>query len=220
MEEQGSYEKIFANYNKGYFKFASRNIYSEFLAAQNVAGYLEKGRNQQPGSAQAYRYLNLSGHVRIKDIASHFRLPVSIIEDLNPALRPPVISGDKPIPKGYALRLPTGNRINQLVSSFSTTIPRNDQKSFKNGQKSGRYHLVKKGDTAHSIARLHGVSLRSLLQANNLDKNGKIRLDQNLTIPGKARTVAESESPANTSPPRVDVQDNVTTRDTLPNREV
>lgn len=213
IEEQGSYEKIFANYNKGYFKFASRNFYSEFLAAQNVARYLEKGRNQQPGSAQAYRYLNLPGYVRIKDIASHFRLPVSIIEDLNPALRPPVISGDKPIPKGYALRLPAGNRINQLVSSFSTSFSRNDQKS-------GRYHLVKKGDTVHSIARLHGVSLKSLLQANNLDKNGKIRLDQNLTIPGKARTVAESESPAKTSPSRIHVPESVTTRDTLPNREV
>ena len=213
MEEQGSYEKIFTNYNKGYFKFASRNFYSEFLAAQNVARYLEKGRNQQPGSTQAYRYLNLAGYVRIKDIASRFRLPVSIIEDLNPALRPPVISGDKPIPKGYALRLPAGNRTSQMVSSLSTSTSKNDQKSAK-------YHQVKKGDTAHSIARLHGVSLKSLLQANNLDKGGKIRLHQNLTIPGKARTVAESESPAKTSPSRVHVQENITTEDTLPNREV
>ena len=213
MEEQGSYEKIFANYNKGYFKFASRNFYSEFLAAQNVANYLEKARNQQPAATQAYRYLNLSGYVHINDIASRFRLPVSIIEDLNPALRPPVIAGDKPIPKGYALRLPAASRNSQLVASLSTSISKNDQKS-------GKYHQVKKGDTAHSIARQHGISVKSLLQANNLDKSGKIRLHQNLTIPEKTRTVAESESPAKTSPSRVRIQENVTTSDTLPNREV
>lgn len=213
VEEQGSYEKIFANYNKGYFKFASRNFYSEFLAAQNVARFLEKDRNQRPAVGQAYRYLNLPGYVHIKDIASHFRLPVSTIEEFNPALRPPVTSGDKPIPKGYALRLPATSRINQLVASFSTS-------TFSNNQKSGKYHLVKKGDTAHSIARQHGVSLKSLLQANNLDQGGKIRLHQNLTIPGRARTVAESESPAKNSPSRVDVPENATTRNTLPNRGV
>ncbi len=212
MEEQGSYEKIFANYNKGYFKFASRNFYSEFLAAQSVARSLEKDR-RQPAAGQAYRYLNLPGYVHISDISSHFRLPVSTIEDLNPALRPPVIAGDKLIPKSYALRLPAGSRINQLVASLPASI-------FRNDQKSGKYHRVKKGDTAHSIARLHDVPLKSLLQANNLDKGGKIRLHQNLAIPGKTRTVAESKSPAKTSPSRVNVQKNVTTRDTLLNGEV
>jgi LysM repeat protein len=99
------------------------------------------------------------------------------------------------------------------VASFSTS-------TFKSNQKSGKYHQVKKGDTAHSIARQHGVSLKSLLQANNLDQGGKIRLHQNLTIPGKARTVAESERPAKNSPSRVDVPENATTRNTLPNRGV
>ena len=35
--EHGSYENIFNSYSQGYFKFASRNFYSEFLAAMRVA---------------------------------------------------------------------------------------------------------------------------------------------------------------------------------------
>ncbi|MDR3628979.1 MAG: transglycosylase SLT domain-containing protein [Desulfocapsaceae bacterium] len=36
-DAHGSYENIFRHYEEGYFKFASRNFYSEFLAARKVA---------------------------------------------------------------------------------------------------------------------------------------------------------------------------------------
>jgi membrane-bound lytic murein transglycosylase D len=36
-QSHGSYENIFRHYDEGYFKFASRNFYSEFLAARKVA---------------------------------------------------------------------------------------------------------------------------------------------------------------------------------------
>jgi len=37
VQSHGSYENIFRNYEEGYFKFASRNFYSEFLAARKLA---------------------------------------------------------------------------------------------------------------------------------------------------------------------------------------
>ena len=42
LDQEGGYEKIFLNYRKGHFKFASRNFYSEFLAAVDVAKQLEQ----------------------------------------------------------------------------------------------------------------------------------------------------------------------------------
>jgi peptidoglycan lytic transglycosylase D len=36
-QAHGDYVDIFKNYREGYFKFASRNFYSEFLAARNIA---------------------------------------------------------------------------------------------------------------------------------------------------------------------------------------
>jgi membrane-bound lytic murein transglycosylase D len=41
-EAHGSYETIFRHYEEGYFKFASRNFYSEFLAARKIAKRYEK----------------------------------------------------------------------------------------------------------------------------------------------------------------------------------
>ena len=42
VNEKGSYERIFSEYDKGHFKFASRNFYSEFLAALISAKELEQ----------------------------------------------------------------------------------------------------------------------------------------------------------------------------------
>jgi membrane-bound lytic murein transglycosylase D len=213
VNEEGSYEKIFTNYNKGYFKFASRNFYSEFLAACNVAKYLENGINRGIAPEANYRYLILPGYVHIHEISRHLGLPVGMIEDLNPALRPPVISGERLIPKGYALRLPAGGKTNQLIASLSSSL-------FRNEQKSSRYHVVQKGDTANSVARLHRVSFKDLVQVNNLDKSGAIRLGQNLLIPGKADEPVENGTKTNTNSTRITIQKKVITKDTLPQKEV
>ncbi len=185
VDEEGSYEKIFTNYNKGYFKFASRNFYSEFLAARNVANYLEKNHHSGVAREAKYRYLKLQGFAGMQEISQHLSLPIQVIADLNPALLPPVISGEKFIPKGYSLRLPAGGKASQPVASLPTS-------AFKNDQKSSFIHQVKKGDTAMSIARLHQISVKNLIQANNLDQYATIRLGQNLRIPGKTGAAIEN----------------------------
>lgn len=207
VNEEGTYEKIFTNYNKGYFKFASRNFYSEFLAARNVAKYLEQNIGGVTPETK-YRYLILPGYAHIKEISGHFALPVAMIAELNPALRPPVISGEKLIPKGYTLRLPAGGRTNQLISSFPPSV-------LKNEQKSGIYHLVRKGDTANSIARLHKIPLKNLQQANNLDQFTSIRIGQSLHIPGKTDTTADNSIKTKSNSTRVNIQKNVTTKEPL-----
>jgi len=195
VNEEGTYEKIFTNYNKGYFKFASRNFYSEFLAARNVANYLEKNDNVRSAPETKHRYLTFPGYAHIEEISRHFGLPVGMIAELNPALRPPVISGEKLIPKGYSLRLPAGGKTNQLIASLPPAIFRNDQKSSIN-------HRVQKGDTANSIARLHQISLKNLAQANNLDQYATIRPGQNLLIPGKGDATADNKNKAKTNTTR------------------
>ncbi len=212
VNEEGTYEKIFTNYNKGYFKFASRNFYSEFLAARNVANYLEKNGNIRSAPEAKHRYLTFPGYAHIEEISRHFGLPVGMIAELNPALRPPVISGEKLIPKGYSLRLPAGGKTNQLITSLPPAIFRNDQKTSIN-------HRVQKGDTANSIARLHKVSLKNLAQANNLDQKTTIRPGQNLLIPGNGDATADNNSKTKNNSTRINIQKNVTTKDTLPPKE-
>lgn len=208
VNEEGTYEKIFANYNKGYFKFASRNFYSEFLAARNVATYLEKNIGGVAPVAN-YRYMNLPRYAHVQEISDYLGLPVGMIADLNPALRPPVINGEKFIPKGYPLRLPANSKTTQHITSPSAP-------ALKNEQKSSLCHQVRQGDTATSIARSYNISLKELQQANNLDRYASIRLGQNLRIPGKTDAAAADRTKAKNHSIHINIQKNVTTRDSLP----
>lgn len=177
VAEEGSYPRIFTNYNKGYFKFASRNFYAEFLAAGNVARHLEKTMGIE-AKAPNHRYLTLTGNVSIRDIGKRFSLPLQTIADLNPALRPPILKGERPVPAGYALRLPLDPAKRSDVAK--TPIAKPDQEAA-----TGLTHLVRPGDTAHNIARRHQIPVQRLIEANNLDARATIRLGQSLRIPEK-----------------------------------
>lgn len=176
VDEQGNYERIFRHYNKGHFKFASRNFYPEFLAALKIARQLEEKHKGKIKPALSTRYLNLPRYVDITEIRRHFGVSTETIKSLNPALRPSVILGEKHIPKGYTLRLPAEKQTNQLFASLPATF-------YKKAQKPSLFHQVKKGETAGSIARLHGISLKNLMKANNLNEYATVYLKQRLRIP-------------------------------------
>ncbi len=197
VNDEGDYEKVFKNYNKGYFKFASRNFYPEFLAALKVAKQLEKHPNVKIDLAQSTRYLNLPGYVHISDASSHLGVSAETIRSLNPALLSPVIKGEKRLPRGYVLRLPAGKRTNQLVASVPSTF-------YKQQQRPNLFHRVKKGDTALSIARHHGIPLKNLIKANDLDEYATIKLQQRLLIPKSGTTVTQTEQSIIKISPRID----------------
>ena len=176
VKAKGSYEKVFSSYNKGHFKFASRNFYSEFLAALKVAKHLENKSTIKQQRISPVRYLKLPGYIHIHRIESHFGLSRTQIEELNPALRSPVFTGEKLIPKGYSLRLPDNGRITQASSAIPASF-------YAYNQKRSIFHRVKRGETVGSIARLHGVSVKSLDKTNNLDRYATIYIRQKLRIP-------------------------------------
>lgn len=183
----GDYERVFREYNEGHFKFASRNFYSEFLAAVKVAQRLES--NPAIRLAQPHRSTThvIPGFIHIKEIQHHFGVSTEAIRQLNPALRPPVFTGEKYLPKGYALRLPAKGS-NQLAAATPPPL------IFKARQKESPKHLVKHGETASSIARRYRISLQQLIKANALDRRGTIFVGQKLTIPSKtAKSSASNE---------------------------
>ncbi|WP_457575747.1 transglycosylase SLT domain-containing protein [Desulfomarina sp.] len=176
VSAKGSYQKIFSGYDSGHFKFASKNFYSEFLAALEVAEKLEKTTRIRKKRYPPTRYLKLRGFIHIDRIRSHFHLSHARIKALNPALRPPIFTGEKFIPKGYPLRLPDTKNIRKAIASLPSAY-------FKKKQRRSSFHLVRRGDTAGSIARLHGISLKKLIKANNLDRYATIYIKQKLRIP-------------------------------------
>ncbi len=179
QKAMGSYEAIFKNYKKGIFKFASRNFYSEFLAAREVAeNYRQYFGELELDIPSESTVVMLAGFASLPELALHLEVDLEILRRLNPALRIPVFSGQKLVPKGYRLRLPANQDRNweSLISELSPRI-------FKYYQKRSRFYTVRKGDTATKIANSHGIKLRDLIAANNLDAKATIYVNQNLRIP-------------------------------------
>jgi membrane-bound lytic murein transglycosylase D len=202
QRKKGSYERIFKEYRSRIFKFASRNFYSEFLAAREAAkNYRQYFGDLKLNSPLKTHAIELSGYVSLPEVAQHLKLDLAELRALTPALRGPVFRGQKYVPKGYRLQLPIRNDRdwNQLI----TRLP---QKLYRHNQKRSTIYTVRRGDTAGKIAKRNGVKLNDLIAVNNLDRRATIYVNQNLRIPlpeDKSIRVAKHtrKKPAPPSPP-------------------
>ena len=83
-------------------------------------------------------------------------------------------------------RSPNSSKHKRLLSSVPSRF-------YHNKQKPTQFYRVRKGDTAGGISNKFKVSLRSLRQANNLNKHATIFVGQNLRIPGKTDKPLQSQ---------------------------
>jgi membrane-bound lytic murein transglycosylase D len=143
--------------------------------AQNYRQYFGELALDTPLESQE---VVMAGYGSLPEIARQLKLELEILRELNPALRNPVIRGQKYVPKGFRLRLPPvpGQDWERMMAQLATKI-------FKNYQKRSRIYTVRRGDTAGEIARLQGVKLGELIAANNLDARATIYVNQKLRIP-------------------------------------
>ncbi len=190
LRDKGSYERIFSEYSQGHFKFASRNFYSEFLAALAAAKELEGNPAVRLDRPEASRSIVLKKKATIQEVKRHFGVSSGTLQRLNPALKPVVFSGQRPIPRGYALNLPaTAKRsATEPISTVSRSVHREAEK--------GITHKVKRGDTVSGLSRRYHISPQSLIAANNLRRGG-IRIGQSLRIPPAASgtTASTAQTP-------------------------
>jgi membrane-bound lytic murein transglycosylase D len=179
QKKHGHYENVFKHYRGRTFGFASRNFYSEFLAAQAVVGnYQEHFGALTLDTPVKTTDITLAGYTSIPQLSQRLGLDLATLRQLNPALRQPVFTGRKYAPKGYRLHLPADGQRDWegLMAAASEEI-------YKPDQKHSRLYRVSPGDTAGKIARFHGVSLQDLIAFNDLDPRATIYVDQNLRIP-------------------------------------
>lgn len=195
--KHGSYEAIVQSYRSRTFKFASRNFYSEFLAARLVA----KNPHRYFGTLSMdpplrFRTAPLEGYVAFQDLCSHFNVSATELKVLNPSLRAPVINGQKYVPKGYALRLPPNDA--REGGGKATTL---EPSLYHAKQKPSRFYTVRRGDTAGRIAREHRVKLDDLIMANHLNRRATIYPRQTLRIPLPGESVPEAKAQETDVPP-------------------
>jgi membrane-bound lytic murein transglycosylase D len=177
--KKGSYEAIFIYYRSRLFKFASRNFYSEFLAARDVAiNYRQHFGELKLDQPVMTTEVTLEGFASLPDIARYLQIELAKLSELNPALRRPVVRGQKYVPRGYRLRLPAGDG-RDWQQAFADVAPG----LYRSFQKRSRIYTVQRGDTVGEIAKMYGVKVRDLIAANNLDSRATIYINQNLRIP-------------------------------------
>ncbi|MFH1020076.1 MAG: LysM peptidoglycan-binding domain-containing protein [Pseudomonadota bacterium] len=177
---KGDYEKIFQEHESELFKFASRNFYSEFLAAREIAKNYQTFFGPLPIEPPVQsKTVVLPNYALVGDLVKYLKVDLETFKALNPALREPVYLGQKLIPKGYEVRVPQQGKGIRLADNIPPDILKEDQAQTT-------MYQVRQGDTAFSIARQHGITVADLLRGNGLDEQAVICPDQNLRIPSAA----------------------------------
>jgi membrane-bound lytic murein transglycosylase D len=119
-QEMGTYEAVFESYEGRRFGFASRNFYSEFLAARHVAiNHTQYFKDIVVNKASETREVVTKTQSSLASLSRQYEVDLETLRDLNPALGQPVFKGKKQVPKGYKLRLPADSPKGIQVSSAS-----------------------------------------------------------------------------------------------------
>ncbi len=181
--------QIATRYRSRLFGFASRNFYSEFVAAARI--YQDRERyfpGVEPRPALRFDQLNLPLYVPIRELAKSAGAEIETLKEMNPALSSAIWAGHVYLPKNYPLLVPAGQE-----AAFEAAF-----KALPEGHKSrhqvGYYYRVRSGDTLSRIASKFGTSTSKLQRANKLRSANRIRVGQRLLIPpgsgGSRATVA------------------------------
>ncbi|PID41470.1 MAG: hypothetical protein CR981_03235, partial [Proteobacteria bacterium] len=178
LEQEGSYQNIFRHYKKGHFKFASRNFYSEFIAAVEVAKQQAGSGTISLTSPRKVITTKLPDYANLNQLCTYLGISADTLQEYNPSLRKPVFDGTKYIPRGFVIKLPYRFKSSNLFTGAPASL-------FHKRQKRSNFYQVRPGDTASAIAAAHKISLKSLIQANQLNNKAMIRVGQNLRVPEK-----------------------------------
>jgi membrane-bound lytic murein transglycosylase D len=182
---------IIERYKSRTFGFASKNFYTEFLAAleveENAARYFGQLTRDPP---QRPEMVELDAYYKPSTLASAFGISLESLKESNPALLSGIWNGQRLIPKGYALRVPR-NPLRAGPAVVLASIPSAERHRQQLRQAEYR---VRRGDTLSRIAARFGVRTKDLMAANGLRSAHRIYVGQKLEIPGSGRRVASSSS--------------------------
>ncbi len=192
---------IVKKYKSRTFGFASRNFYTSLLAAshvdQNAMKYFGALKYDKP---VPFETVQIKHYYPFAALQKALGLPSAELKRYNPALRNPVLTGQKHVPKNFVLHVP-GNVLNADAIAAISAIP-NSQRYSK--QHRDKYYTVERGDTLSTIARKLRVRQSDLMAANDLNNRHFIRVGQVLRLPGFAqepkKTSRIASAPAHTGP--------------------
>jgi len=189
---------IIAKYKSRTFGFASRNFYTEFLAALDVDRNAERYFGPvTPLQPVRYQTATLDHFVPVDAVQRALGIDSEVLREHNRSLRPAVWNGAKYLPKGYELRVPVG-ALDQPLEVALSSIP-SRQRFAK--QHRDRLYTVRRGDSLSRIARRYDVTVSELVALNSLRSRHRIRAGQVLVLPDEPGARAPVAVAARSEPP-------------------
>ena len=196
--------RIVRQYRSPSFGFASRNFYVSFLAAlaidQNPEQYF--GRLDR-GKDTPYQEFKLLSSAPVGAVERTLGVDRTLLRSLNPALRPPVWNGQRPMPAGYVLRLPvTANKwtpelLAQRLGGPAALLAAAEKNSRPApASEPGNYYVVQRGDNISGIATRTGVAVNKLMALNSLRDQDYIYEGQRLRLVSAAAEPETLNTPA------------------------
>ena len=141
--------------------------------AERYFGPLRKEPAEQP------EIVVLKDYVKASDLAALFGIGTQALRGSNPALLTPIWTGQKLVPRGYALRLPR----DPMRGAPEQLLARLSPQKRHARQLPDRSYRVRRGDTLSRIAHRHGVRQSDLVALNGLRNRHRIRVGQVLKLP-------------------------------------
>lgn len=170
---------IIRHFNDRGYQFASRNFYPEFLAAievaQNHRKYFVDLDLEEP---IAFDEVRLPYDCSLHDLGLFAGTDIGVLKDLNPAYDARNFGRGAILPRGYTIRVP------HTQGNFFLAA----MEDLRSRQQQARWHLVKKGETLHKIAKQYGTSAQTVQTFNGL-LGVHLLPGQMLKIPGPASQV-------------------------------
>jgi membrane-bound lytic murein transglycosylase D len=191
---------IVKRYQGKTFGFASRNFYVAFLAALEVDRHPERyfGPTTRLPETDSTA-VELPDYIPVEALAKAFKVDMGALRVLNPALRPPIWSGSRFVPRGYALRLPGSVQQSEIAAGWERVPPAH--RYF--AQRNDGSHKMRRGETLAGIAAANGMSLSRLLAANGWNAAHEAARGEAVRIPLPASRAEGAAGPSSAAPPTV-----------------
>ncbi len=171
---------IIQKYKGRLFKFASKNFYSCFLAASEIAfnpkKYFPDITFMQP---LKYQDITLDYYMRPNVLAKYIGISKNELKKLNPSIRQTVFKQNRLITKGTKIHIPFSLSMEKIALKLKA-IP--DSLKIKTPPRP-KYYRVRRGDNLYTIARRLGVSAKGMALENNINRMNRIYAGQILRIP-------------------------------------
>ena len=176
--------KITQQYRSRIFGFASKNFYSEFLAAVEVARNYKNyfGDLQMDPPLQFYS-VQLTRSCPLNHLLRASSLDEEVLKAYNPQIRPHVWKNSRVLPAGTYLRVPKGQE-SQLLTALETAPAAAASGEIVTAADGSTRYRVQWGDDLSSIANTLGTSVAKLQHSNGIRNANRIYPGQLLLVEG------------------------------------